>query len=284
MKIALFGSTGQVATEVQRRVPQDVTLEVIGREDVDFADHKEVAMYAVGTGADAIINAVAYTAVDNAEDEPDLAHAVNAKSVRSLGDAAMVEDIPIVHISTDYVFPGHGIHAWKPEERTGPTSVYGASKLAGEDLLRKTSARHVILRTSWVFSAHGNNFVKTMLRLGAERDRLTIVADQIGGPTPAADIADACLKIADQLVHGHEGGTYHFSGAPDVSWADFAREIFQQSGLNTQVVDIPTSDFPTPATRPLNSRLDCSTLEADFGISRPDWRSGLSDVLNDLRN
>ncbi len=284
MKIALFGSTGQVATEVQRRAPEGVTLEVIGRDDVDFADHKLVGMEAVGTGADVIINAVAYTAVDKAEEEPELAHTINAKSVRSLGEAAMLEDIPIVHISTDYVFPGHGTHAWHPQEQTGPTSVYGASKLAGEDFLRKTSARHVILRTSWVFSAHGNNFVKTMLRLGAERDRLTIVADQVGGPTPAADIADACLKIADQLVHGHEGGTYHFSGAPDVSWADFAREIFQQSGLNTQVVDIPTSDFPTPATRPLNSRLDCSTLEADFGISRPDWRSGLSDVLNDLRN
>ena len=150
--------------------------------------------------------------------------------------------------------------------------------------MRGTQIRSVILRTSWVFSAHGGNFVKTMLRLGAERDSLTIVGDQIGGPTPAAAIADAAILIARALAQGHPGGTYHFAGAPDVSWADFAREIFRQAGLSVEVTDIPTSDYPTPAVRPLNSRLDCSSLSADFAIERPDWRSGLADVLKDLGN
>lgn len=232
----------------------------------------------------AVINATAYTAVDKAEDEPLIAQTVNADAVGAMGRACAALGIPIVHISTDYVFPGDGTAAWTPDDATGPLGVYGASKLAGEDALRASGARHAILRTSWVFSAHGNNFVKTMLRLGAERDCLTIVADQIGGPTPAADIARACVTIAEALIAGHAGGTYHFSGAPDVSWADFAREIFQQSGLSPEVVDIPSSDFPTKATRPLNSRLDCSTLEADFGIKRPDWRTGLRNVLEHLQD
>ena len=232
----------------------------------------------------AVINATAYTAVDKAEDEPLIAQTVNADAVGAMGRACAALEIPIVHISTDYVFPGDGTAAWAPDDATGPLGVYGASKLAGENALKASGARHAILRTSWVFSAHGNNFVKTMLRLGGERDCLTIVADQIGGPTPAADIARACVTIADALIEGHAGGTYHFSGAPDVSWADFAREIFQQSGLSPEVVDIPSSDFPTKATRPLNSRLDCSTLEADFGIKRPDWRTGLRNVLEHLQD
>ena len=149
--------------------------------------------------------------------------------------------------------------------------------------VRAAGGRHVILRTSWVVSAHGANFVKTMLRLGAERDRLTIVADQVGGPTPAADIAQACLEIAGQLIADPgKSGTYHFSGGPDVSWADFAREIFAQAGLSPEVADIPTTDFPTPAKRPLNSRLDNGALTATFGIARPDWRAGLKDILADI--
>ncbi len=282
MKIALFGATGQVATEVQRRAPQDVTLEVIGRDRLDFADPAAVGALAKSLEVDAFINAVAYTAVDKAEEEPALAHAVNDMSVGVLGYAAANSGTPLVHISTDYVFPGDGDQPWHPRDETAPLGVYGVSKLLGEDGIRESGARHAILRTSWVFSAHGNNFVKTMLRLGAERDRLTIVTDQIGGPTPAADIADACLTIAAALADGHEGGTYHFSGAPDVSWADFAREIFQQSGLTPEIVDIPSSEFPTKAERPLNSRLDCSTLTRDFGIERPDWRAGLGNVLEEL--
>ncbi|WP_299832347.1 sugar nucleotide-binding protein, partial [uncultured Roseobacter sp.] len=193
-------------------------------------------------------------------------------------------DLPFVQISTDYVFEGGGTAPWQPDDPTGPLGVYGASKLGGERGVAGAGGRYAILRTSWVFSAHGNNFAKTMLRLGAERDALTIVADQIGGPTPARDIAAACMKMAQALkTDANTSGTYHFSGAPDVSWADFAREIFTQAGLAVDVTDIPTADYPTPATRPLNSRLDCATTETAFGIARPDWRAGLAEVLTGLK-
>ena len=179
---------------------------------------------------------------------------------------------------------GSGTTPWQPEDATGPLGVYGASKLGGERGVTAAGGTHAILRTSWVFSAHGNNFVKTMLRLGAEREALTIVADQIGGPTPARDIAAACMRIASELkADPAKSGTYHFSGAPDVSWADFAREIFAQAGLEVAVTDIPTSDYPTPAKRPLNSRLDCSATRSAFGIPQPDWRAGLAEVLADLK-
>lgn len=282
MRLALFGQSGQVATEVQRRCPAGVTLEVIGRERADFSDPDQVFDVASALDADAVINAVAYTAVDKAEEEPALADTVNGTSVGRLAEACAAISKPLVHISTDYVFPGGGDTPWQPDDATGPLGAYGASKLQGEAAIRATGAAHVILRTSWVFSAHGGNFVKTMLRLGAERDALTIVADQIGGPTPAADIADACLHIARALAGGATGGTHHFSGTPDVSWADFAREIFNQAGLSPEVTDIPTSAYPTPATRPLNSRMDCTALETAFGVSRPDWRKGLAEVLAEL--
>jgi dTDP-4-dehydrorhamnose reductase len=157
--------------------------------------------------------------------------------------------------------------------------------LAGEAAIQAAGGTSVILRTSWVVSAHGSNFVKTMLRLGAERDHLTIVADQVGGPTPAQDIAAACLSIAAQLrADPSKSGTYHFSGAPDVSWANFAREIFRQARITCEVVDIPTSAFPTPAKRPSNSRMDCSDTTERFGISRPDWRSALSQIIQEIQD
>ena len=182
------------------------------------------------------------------------------------------------------MFDGSGMVPRKPGGRTGPLGVYGDSKLAGEVLTLNADGGHAILRTSWVVSAHGTNFIKTMLRLGAERDTLTVVADQIGGPTPARDIAAACLKMAETLkTEPDKGGIYHFAGAPDVSWAGFAREIMVQAGLTCEITDIPTSAYPTPAARPANSRLDCSTLETAFGITRPDWRAGLAQILQDLK-
>ncbi len=283
MKLAVFGKTGQVATELRRRAPNGVAVQALGRDRADFSQPDQVYDLALGLDADAVINAVAYTAVDKAESEPDLAERVNTASVGALANVCSGKSIPLVHISTDYVFPGTGDTPWRPDDATGPLGVYGKTKLAGEDAIRNLAANpHAILRTSWVFSAHGGNFVKTMLRLGTERDRLNIVADQIGGPTPAADIADACFRLAKGLIDGQAGGTYHFSGAPDVSWADFARDIFAQSGISCGVTDIPTADYPTPAARPLNSRLDCSTLKARFGIVRPDWKTGLARVLTEL--
>ena len=193
-------------------------------------------------------------------------------------------NIPMVQISTDYVFNGAGDAPFAPADPTAPLGVYGWTKLAGEQGVIASGAPYAILRTSWVFSAHGANFVKTMLRLGAERDALSIVADQIGGPTCARDIAGAVLEIARQLKDDpSKSGTYHFSGGPDVSWANFAREIFKQSGITCDVSDIPSSAYPTPARRPMNSRLDCSKLATVFDINRPDWRVGLAQILSDLK-
>jgi dTDP-4-dehydrorhamnose reductase len=188
----------------------------------------------------------------------------------------------LIHISTDYVFDGTGTTPRAPDAPTAPLGVYGTTKLAGEAAIQAANGPFSILRTSWVFSAHGANFVKTMLRLGAEREQLSVVADQIGGPTSAASIADAVLSIATSSGHKDNRGVYHFSGAPDVSWADFAREIFKQAKLNVGVDDILTSAYPTPAKRPLNSRLDCESLLLEFGIDRPNWRKDLNNVLKEL--
>lgn len=282
MKIAIFGKSGQVATELQRRAPMDVTTKVVGRELADFTQPQEVAKMAEALDADVIINAVAYTAVDQAESEPDLANVINGRSVGALAEVAAKRNIPLIHYSTDYVFDGSGTASWKPDDTTAPLGMYGHSKLSGEDMIRGADGPHAILRTSWVFSAHGNNFVKTMLRLGAERDKLTIVSDQIGGPTPATALADAAYTIARWIVTDGPSGTFHLSGAPDVSWADFAREIFQQARLNVDVAQISSDEFPTDAARPLNSRLDCTSLETTYGIQRPDWHIGLADVIGDL--
>jgi dTDP-4-dehydrorhamnose reductase len=181
------------------------------------------------------------------------------------------------------VFDGSGDQPFATDHPTGPLGAYGRTKLAGEEAVRAANGTHAIFRTSWVVSAHGNNFIKTMLRLGAERDRLTIVADQIGGPTCAAAIADTCMAAARQLLEDPgKTGTYHLSGGPDVSWADFAREIFRQSGTVCEVTDIPSSDYPTPAVRPLNSRMDNTTTQTTFGILRSEWRTGLREILGDL--
>ncbi|MEM9426241.1 MAG: dTDP-4-dehydrorhamnose reductase [Pseudomonadota bacterium] len=286
MKVAVLGHSGQLATELRRRATDTLQIETFGRDRIDLGAPLSILPLLADIDADVIINAAAYTAVDAAEEDPgtETALTVNAASVAVVARGCLELGIPLVHISSDYVFSGLGQTPWSPDDATDPQGLYGQSKLQGEVAITATDLHHAILRTSWVFSAHGSNFVKTMLRLGAERDRLTIVADQIGGPTPAADIADACLTIAKQLLEGHTGGTYHFSGAPDVSWADFAREIFRQSGLTTEVVDIPSNDYPTKAVRPLNSRLDCSTLTVEFGIERPDWRIGLKNVLRELQD
>jgi len=279
MTLLVFGKTGQVARELQALA----AVTALGRDAADLTDPDACAAAIREAKPAAVINAAAYTAVDQAEAEEDVATVINGDAPGAMARACADLGIPLVHISTDYVFDGSGDAPWPVDAPTGPLGAYGRSKLKGEDAVRAAGGPHAILRTSWVVSAHGKNFVKTMLRLGAERDKLTIVADQIGGPTAAGDIAAACLGIAAQLCDDRaKSGTYHFSGAPDVSWADFAREIFAQTGLTCSVENIPTSDFPTPARRPANSRLDCSTTEAVFGIARPDWRDSLARILSDL--
>ena len=281
MTILVFGKTGQVATELQRRA----NVRALGRNKADLTDPAACAEAILRHRPDAVINAAAYTSVDQAESDEGIATLVNGAAPGAMAGACADLGIPFVHISTDYVFDGSGTAPWSVDAPTGPLGAYGRSKLAGEAAIHAAGGTSVILRTSWVVSAHGRNFVKTMLRLGAERDRLTIVADQVGGPTPAQDIAAACLSIAAQLrADRSKSGTYHFSGAPDVSWADFARNIFHQAGLPCEVVDIPTSAFPTPAKRPSNSRMDCSDTTERFGISRPDWRNALSMIIKEIQD
>ena len=207
---------------------------------------------------------------------------INGAAPAAMARAAAQKGVPFLHVSTDYVFDGSGETPWKPDDPTGPLGAYGRSKLAGEDGVRAAGGRHAILRTSWVFSAHGANFVRTMLRLGRERDALRVVDDQTGGPTAAGDIAATLLTMARALKDGASGGMYHFAGAPDVTWAGFAREIFARAGLAVAVTGIPSSDYPTPARRPANSRLDCTALETGLGIPRPDWRESLDRVLGEL--
>lgn len=282
MKYLVFGETGQLALELARRA-KDVSLEFCDRSVADFTDPAACAAFVARTDADAIINAVAYTAVDKAEADEATALLVNGTTPGALARAAAARGLPFVHISSDYVFDGAGTQPFRPDDRTAPLGAYGRSKRAGELAVQAAGGQCAILRTSWVVSAHGHNFVKTMLRLGKQRSTLDVVADQIGGPTPAAALADACLAVAAGMVRDSAlSGVYHISGAPDVSWADFAREIFAQTGLSCVVKDIPSSAYPTPAMRPKNSRLDCTGFERAFGMARPDWRIGLRDILHDL--
>ena len=277
--ILVFGKTGQVAIELQR-LGNVVTL---GRGDADLSDPKACADAICQHAPQAVINAAAYTAVDRAEEEEVLARIINGEAPRAMAQTCADMGIPLVHISTDYVFEGSGKLPWRLDDATVPKNAYGRSKLAGEIGIRDSGAVHAILRTSWVVSAHGTNFVKTMLRLSEKRDALNVVADQIGGPTPARDIAAACLEIAKQLIQDpKKSGTYHFSGAPDVSWAEFATEIFDQAGRTVSVTPIPTAEYPTPAKRPLNSRMECRSAKQVFGIKRPNWQDGLKEILQDL--
>ena len=277
--ILVFGKTGQVARELQ----QLGTVMVLGREEANLSDPQPCAAAIKHHVPDAVVNAAAYTAVDKAEDEEAIATVINGDAPKAMAKACAELGIPFVHISTDYVFEGTGQAPWRPQDQTAPQNAYGRSKLAGETGIADSGGTYAILRTSWVVSAHGTNFIKTMLRLSETRDALNIVGDQIGGPTPARDIAMACLQIAAQLIQDpSKSGTYHFSGAPDMSWADFAKAIFDQSGKSVAVTHIPTTDYPTPAQRPLNSRMDCKTTEQAFGIERPDWVAGLKTILEDL--
>ena len=278
--ILVFGKTGQVARELQ----QLGTVMALSREEANLSDAQACVDAIRHYSPDVVINAAAYTAVDQAEDEEAIATVVNGDTPAAIAKACADLSIPFVHISTDYVFEGIGQAPWQRQDQTAPQNAYGRSKLAGETGIADSGGTYAILRTYWVVSSHGTNFIKTMLRLSETRDALNIVGDQIGGPTPASDIALACLQIAEQLIQDpSKSGTYHLSGAPDVSWADFANEIFDQAGKSVIVTPIPTTDYSTPAQRPLNSRMDCTATKRVFGIERPLWVTGLKTILNDLK-
>lgn len=278
--LLIFGRTGQVARELARLAPG---ARFVGRDEAELTDPAACAAVIGRETPAAVINAAAYTAVDQAEADGETARLVNAEAPGAMAGACAELGIPFLHVSTDYVFDGSGEAPRAEDAPTGPLGVYGQTKLDGERAIAAAGGQWAVMRTSWVFSAHGTNFVKTMRRLGAERERLTIVADQVGGPTPAAEIAAALLAMVRAMAADRgKGGLYHFAGSPDVSWAGFAGAIFARSGLSPEVVEIPTSAYPTPARRPLNSRLDCSAISRDFGIARPDWRAGLDRVIEEL--
>lgn len=281
--ILVFGKSGQVAQELALQMPAGTEARFLDRATADLSDPAACAAQITALRPAVVINAAAYTAVDKAEDDEVLATVVNGAAPGAMARACAALGIPFLHVSTDYVFDGQGDQPRGVDDPVAPPNAYGRSKRAGEVAVADSGAHYAVLRTSWVFSAHGNNFVKTMLRLSETRDQLTVVGDQIGGPTPARAIAAALLSMAEQMQAGRKSrGIYHFAGQPATSWACFARETFHQAGRATEVSDIPTSDYPTPAARPLNSRLDCADLETDFAIAAPDWKQGLAEVLEDL--
>ena len=278
--ILVFGKSGQVATYLQRS--KDVIA--LSREDVDLLKPQDCADAIRNYTPQAVINAAAYTAVDKAEKDEHIATIINGDAPTAMAQVCAELSIPLVHISTDYVFDGTGETPWRPSHQTAPQNAYGRSKLSGELGIRNSGAIYAILRTSWVFSVHGVNFLKTMLKLSKTNVTLNIVADQIGGPTPAKGIATACLNIAKQLIlDPTKAGTYHFSGYPDVSWAEFAVEIFDKAVKPVTVTAVSSESYPMPAVRPFNSRMDCSTTQQAFGLMRPDWRIELSDLFKDLK-
>lgn len=278
MKILVFGKNGQVARCLHE--------EAINAELITLGS-AQCNLMTPGNGGEAIkiaepdivVNASAYTAVDLAETETDAARRLNADAPAELALAATKIGARFIHISTDYVFDGNADTAYTEESPVAPLNIYGKTKHKGEEAVMAVASDAIIIRTSWVFSEFGGNFVKTMLRLAAERDTLSIVDDQIGGPTPARDIAKAILAIAAKIYRGAPGsGLYHFQGAPAVSWAGFAKKIFEVANVHTAVNPIATAEFPTPAARPLRTILDCTRIERDFGLTQPDWQSGLRQV------
>ena len=277
--ILVFGKTGQVATELQSH--KDVLA--IGRDQADLSVTTTCTEAIRRYKPRAVINAAAYTAVDKAESEEHLANTINGDAPGVMASACADLGIPLVHISTDYVFFGTGSVPWQNFDHPNPKNVYGRSKLKGEQAIKASACVYAILRTSWVVSSHGNNFVKTMRRLSETRDRIPVVDDQIGGPTCARDIAQTCIYIAEQLIlDPRKSGIYHYSGQPDVSWCQFANAIFEQMDCKTIANPIRTTEYPTPARRPLNSRLDCEATQDTFGIARPFWKDGLEEILRDM--
>ena len=290
MKVLITGANGQVGFELVRQAEsKGIDYCAFTRAELDITDSQAVEQVITTCKPDIVINAAAYTAVDKAEDEPELAFAVNRDGVANLAKACQGADIPMIHISTDYIFDGTKEGAYTEEDVPNPLSVYGQSKWEGEEVIRANLKKHIILRASWVFGIHGNNFVKTMLRLGRDHKELQIVADQRGGPTPAIAIAETLLQIAHLVIHEsrQSWGTYHYCGTPIVSWYDFAREIFQianeELGLSKpDLGKILTKDYPTRATRPLNSELDCESIKEAFSITPTSWKPVLVELVRNI--
>jgi len=295
MKLLLLGKGGQVGWELQRSLAPLGELVALDFDSTDFhADFsrpEQLADTVRQVRPDVIVNAAAHTAVDKAESEPEFARKLNATSPGVVAQAAQEIGALMVHYSTDYVFDGSGSKPWKEDDATGPLSVYGRTKLEGEQLVARHCAKHLIFRTSWVYAARGGNFAKTMLRLAKERDKLTVIDDQFGAPTGAELLADITAHaIRATLQDPSKAGLYHAIAGGETNWYDYARyvlELAQQAGVELkagpqQVEAVPTSAFPTPATRPHNSRLDTSKLQAAFGLVLPPWQNGVARMLREI--
>ena len=288
MRLVVTGRDGQVAASLLEAGQAHAGVEVvaIGRPELDLARPETIVDAIALAKPDVVVSAAAYTAVDLAEDEPDLAFAVNATGAGKVAEAAARLGVPVIHLSTDYVFDGSASRPYLETDATAPLGVYGASKLAGEQAVAAAGPRHLILRTAWVYSPFGKNFAKTMLRLAADRDEISVVADQWGNPTSALDIADAILHAA-AMLHGDKSvsafGTYHVAGTGETNWSGFARHILDTSqasgGSWADVRDIATKDYPTKARRPANSRLSSAKFAAVFGWSAPEWRESTERVV-----
>lgn len=285
MKLLVTGADGQLGRELLLRGPAaGLRVRGVNREQLDIASADAIRMTLAETKPELVINAAAYTKVDAAENEAELAFAVNRDGVRLMAEACRDARLPMVHVSTDYVFAGQSDRPYREDDPAAPINVYGASKWAGEQALRETLDRHIIVRTSWVFGAHGANFVKTIVRLARERERLTVVADQHGMPTHAGDLAEVLLALARRAFSSDSVfGTYHYAGWPVTSWHGFATEICAQAGqieplAVKQLLAVTSAEYPTAAARPPRSMLDCSRLQA-LGLAPRPWRDGLAEVL-----
>jgi dTDP-4-dehydrorhamnose reductase len=292
MKILLTGSNGQVGFELQKKLSALGEVIATDRKELDLIDPDAIRQIIDQTKPDIIINPAAYTAVDKAESEPDLAYLINVKAPEVLAEKASELDIPLIHFSTDYVFDGLKKGAYVETDPTIPQSVYGKTKCEGEEKVR-THAKHIILRTSWVFGVHGNNFLKTMLRLIQEKESLSIVADQWGSPASASMLCDVTFKIIDVILKNknfNDYGTYHVTSDGETNWFEYASLISNELiKLNTNIKSVPnqirpilTSEYPTAAKRPLNSRLNCEKLKKTFMLQLPHWESEVKKVLREV--
>ena len=290
LNVLVSGRSGQVASSLfEAEKPEGIKIFALGRPDLDITDKTSIEAVFDRIRPHLVINAAAYTAVDTAETDAENAERLNAAGAASLASAAASRSIPILHLSTDYVFDGTKPTPYVETDAVAPLGVYGRSKLLGEQLVAQANPRHLILRTAWVYSHFGNNFLKTMLRVAGARNELGVVFDQVGNPTSAHDIAASLIKIADRFREsGGElnAGTYHMTAAGDCSWADFADCIFKASeefqGPTAIVKRITSEEWPTPVTRPANSRLNCSKLKREFGIELPDWRASTRECVKRL--